>query len=114
MSTCKLVARVNTINESLAQFPSRDDMTFQVKLAGEKIMDILENAMPKTWQKEMRTYIFDCMAKGQANFIQFLQNIESLDPPKDRKAQKDSTETSSMANSNSQIPKKKQDRKIYL
>eukprot|EP00957_Ditylum_brightwellii_P206400 15348253-Ditylum_brightwellii.AAC.2 len=49
MSMCKFVARVNKINKRLAQFLPRDDGTPQEKLADDKIMDILENAMPKSW-----------------------------------------------------------------
>eukprot|EP00957_Ditylum_brightwellii_P148638 11316490-Ditylum_brightwellii.AAC.1 len=49
MSTQKFTAQVNKINDRLAQFPPRDDRNPQEKLANDKIMDILENVMPKLW-----------------------------------------------------------------
>eukprot|EP00957_Ditylum_brightwellii_P125461 9562817-Ditylum_brightwellii.AAC.1 len=56
---------------------------------------------------------FDCMVKGQTKFIRFCENLELLDPPKD-KAQKGGPDTmSSMAN-NEQVPKKKRGRMILL
>eukprot|EP00957_Ditylum_brightwellii_P061731 4684326-Ditylum_brightwellii.AAC.1 len=82
MSLHNFVAHVNTINKRLAQFPPRDDRTPQEKLVNNKIMDILENAIPKSWQEEMWRQCFDCVAKGQAKFISFCEILGSLDPPK--------------------------------
>eukprot|EP00957_Ditylum_brightwellii_P178896 13626919-Ditylum_brightwellii.AAC.1 len=45
-------------------------------------MDILENAVPKSWQREMHRQRFDCAAEGQATFIGVYECLESLDPPK--------------------------------
>eukprot|EP00957_Ditylum_brightwellii_P009938 749475-Ditylum_brightwellii.AAC.1 len=71
MSLCTFVTCVNKITERLTQFPPRDDGTSQEKLADNKLMDILESAMPKSWQEEMWRQYFDCTAKGQAKFISF-------------------------------------------
>eukprot|EP00957_Ditylum_brightwellii_P062705 4758900-Ditylum_brightwellii.AAC.1 len=54
MSLQIFVARVNKSNDQLEQFPPRDDRTPQVKLAGKKLMDILENAMPKSQSQKGR------------------------------------------------------------
>eukprot|EP00957_Ditylum_brightwellii_P126296 9629090-Ditylum_brightwellii.AAC.1 len=70
------------MNDWLEQFPPRDDGTPQVKLTEDKLMDILENAVLKSWQGEMRRQHFDCAAKGQAKFIRFCENLELLDPSK--------------------------------
>eukprot|EP00957_Ditylum_brightwellii_P035643 2702360-Ditylum_brightwellii.AAC.1 len=43
------IPKVNKINNQLEQFPPRDDGNPQVKLADNKLMDILESAMPKLW-----------------------------------------------------------------
>eukprot|EP00957_Ditylum_brightwellii_P196212 14950505-Ditylum_brightwellii.AAC.1 len=69
-------------------------------------MDILENAMPNFCQEEMCHQRFDCAAKGQAEFISFCQNLEFLDPLKDKKVQNNSTKTSSTVISNNWIPKR--------
>eukprot|EP00957_Ditylum_brightwellii_P062090 4712335-Ditylum_brightwellii.AAC.1 len=50
MSIQTFIAKVNKINDQLEQFPPRDDGTPQVKLADDKLMEILENAMLKLWQ----------------------------------------------------------------
>eukprot|EP00957_Ditylum_brightwellii_P028354 2141269-Ditylum_brightwellii.AAC.1 len=47
MSLQTFIARINKINDWLEQFLPRDDRTPQVKLADNKLMDILKNAMPK-------------------------------------------------------------------
>eukprot|EP00957_Ditylum_brightwellii_P097341 7413846-Ditylum_brightwellii.AAC.1 len=62
-------ARINKMNNHLEQFPPRDNGTSQVKLTEDKLMDIVENAVPKSWQGGMRRQRFDCTAKGQAKFI---------------------------------------------
>eukprot|EP00957_Ditylum_brightwellii_P066748 5065551-Ditylum_brightwellii.AAC.1 len=54
------------MNDRLEQFLPRDDGTPQVKLTEDKLMDILENAVPKSWQGEMHRQRFDCVAKRQA------------------------------------------------
>eukprot|EP00957_Ditylum_brightwellii_P023501 1773311-Ditylum_brightwellii.AAC.1 len=97
------VAGVNKMNDHQEQFPPRDDRTPQVKLAEDKLMDILENTVPKSWQGEMCRQRFDCVAKGQAKFIRFCECLESLDPPK----QKNGQDFTSVTGSNQQIPKKK-------
>eukprot|EP00957_Ditylum_brightwellii_P078075 5935338-Ditylum_brightwellii.AAC.1 len=38
------------MNDHLDQFLPRDDETPQVKLVENELMDILENAVPKSWQ----------------------------------------------------------------
>eukprot|EP00957_Ditylum_brightwellii_P187905 14307278-Ditylum_brightwellii.AAC.1 len=53
MSLRIFVARVNKMNDRLEQFLPRDNGTPQVKRAEDKLMDILENAVPKSWQGEM-------------------------------------------------------------
>eukprot|EP00957_Ditylum_brightwellii_P022626 1706627-Ditylum_brightwellii.AAC.2 len=73
-----------SINKRLAQFPPRDNRTFQEKLADNKLMDILENAMPKSWQEEMQRQCFDCVADRQSKSISFCKNPELLDPPKNQ------------------------------
>eukprot|EP00957_Ditylum_brightwellii_P147864 11259782-Ditylum_brightwellii.AAC.2 len=47
------VAHINEMNGQLEQFLPRDNRTPQVKLAEDKLMDILENTVPKSWQGEM-------------------------------------------------------------
>eukprot|EP00957_Ditylum_brightwellii_P027894 2107564-Ditylum_brightwellii.AAC.1 len=101
LTLCTFVACFNKMNDHLEQFPPRDDQTPQVKLAKDKLMDILENAVPKAWQGEMRRQRFDCAAKGQAKFICFCKYLESLDPPK----QKNGQDIMSATSSNQQIPK---------
>eukprot|EP00957_Ditylum_brightwellii_P133862 10207315-Ditylum_brightwellii.AAC.1 len=91
------------MNDCLEQFPFRDNRTSQVKLAEDKLMDILENKVPKSWQGQMHRQRFNCAAKGQAKFICFSECLESLDPPK----QKNGQDATSAAGSNQQIPKKK-------
>eukprot|EP00957_Ditylum_brightwellii_P199598 15215821-Ditylum_brightwellii.AAC.1 len=70
------------MNCCLEQLPPRDDGTPQVKLADNKLMDVLKNAVPKSWQGEVRRQHFYCMAKGQTKFIRFCENLEMLDPMK--------------------------------
>eukprot|EP00957_Ditylum_brightwellii_P187408 14272779-Ditylum_brightwellii.AAC.1 len=91
------------MNDCLEQFPPRDDGTPQVKLTEDKLMDILKNAAPKSWQGEMHRQRFDCATKGQAKFIIFCKCLESLDPLK----QKNRQDVTSVTGSNQQIPKKK-------
>eukprot|EP00957_Ditylum_brightwellii_P102413 7806321-Ditylum_brightwellii.AAC.1 len=93
------------MNDRLEQFPPRDNVTPQVKLAEDKLMDIIENAVPKSWQGEMRRQRFDCTAKGQAEIIRFCKCLEPLDSPK----QKNRQDATSATGSNQQIPKKKRD-----
>eukprot|EP00957_Ditylum_brightwellii_P155543 11840492-Ditylum_brightwellii.AAC.1 len=81
MSLHAFVARVNEMNNCLKQLPSRHSGTPKVKLVEGKLMDILENAVPKSWQGEMCRQRFDCAAEGQAEFIQFCKCLELLDPP---------------------------------
>eukprot|EP00957_Ditylum_brightwellii_P189950 14461027-Ditylum_brightwellii.AAC.1 len=58
-------ACVNKMNDQLEQFLPRNDRTHQVKLAEDKLIDILENVVPKSWQREMHRQRFDCVVKGQ-------------------------------------------------
>eukprot|EP00957_Ditylum_brightwellii_P150646 11470011-Ditylum_brightwellii.AAC.1 len=69
MSLCAFVASVNEMNNYLEQFPPRDNVTPQAKLAEDKLMDILEKVVPKSWQGERLRQRFDCTAKVQAKFI---------------------------------------------
>eukprot|EP00957_Ditylum_brightwellii_P046877 3557794-Ditylum_brightwellii.AAC.1 len=101
-NTHTFVARVNKINEWLALFLPRDDTTPQVKLDDDKIMDILEITLPKDWHDKMRHQMFDCAAKGQATFINFCNNIKSLDPTKAKKE-----EEKAKTKANGKIPKRK-------
>eukprot|EP00957_Ditylum_brightwellii_P145759 11099339-Ditylum_brightwellii.AAC.1 len=103
MSLHTFVAHVNKMNDYLEQFSPRDNGTPQVKLAEDKLMYIPNNAVPKSWQGEMRRQRFDCAAKGQAKFICFCKCLESLDPLK----QKNGQDATSATGSNQQIPKKK-------
>eukprot|EP00957_Ditylum_brightwellii_P154874 11787438-Ditylum_brightwellii.AAC.1 len=80
MSLCAFVAHVNKMNDCLEQFLCRDDGTPQVKLVEDNLMDTLENVVPESWQGEMRRQKFDCVAKGQAKFIQFCKCLELLKP----------------------------------
>eukprot|EP00957_Ditylum_brightwellii_P136024 10372856-Ditylum_brightwellii.AAC.1 len=48
MSLHTFVAHVNKMNDRLEQFPLRDNGTPQVKLVKDKLMDILENTVPKS------------------------------------------------------------------
>eukprot|EP00957_Ditylum_brightwellii_P176689 13457438-Ditylum_brightwellii.AAC.1 len=75
------------MNDHLEQFPPRDNRTPQVKLAEDKLMDINENAVPRSWQEEMRRQRFNCASKGQAKFIYFCECLESLDPLKQKNQQ---------------------------
>eukprot|EP00957_Ditylum_brightwellii_P024251 1829329-Ditylum_brightwellii.AAC.1 len=70
------------MNGQLEQFPPRDDGTPQVKLVEDKLIDILENSVPKSWQGGMHRQMFDCIATREAKFIQFCKYLELLDPPK--------------------------------
>eukprot|EP00957_Ditylum_brightwellii_P022129 1669621-Ditylum_brightwellii.AAC.2 len=55
-------------------------------------MDILENAIPKSWQGEMHRQRFDFVAKGHAKFIRFCKYLELLDPLKQgQKGRQDAT-----------------------
>eukprot|EP00957_Ditylum_brightwellii_P021850 1648251-Ditylum_brightwellii.AAC.1 len=84
MLICTSVACVDEINKRLPQFPPRDDRTPQKKLANNKPMDILESAMPKSWQEEIYRQHFDCLTKRHAKFINFCKNLELLDPQRPR------------------------------
>eukprot|EP00957_Ditylum_brightwellii_P070962 5392479-Ditylum_brightwellii.AAC.1 len=53
MSLHAFVAHVNKMNSCLEQFPPRNDRTPQATLAEDKLMDILENTVPKSWQGEI-------------------------------------------------------------
>eukprot|EP00957_Ditylum_brightwellii_P193198 14710726-Ditylum_brightwellii.AAC.1 len=97
------------MNDRLEQFPPRDNGTPQVNLAEDKLMDILENAVPKSWQGEMSRQRFDCTAKGQVKFIQFCKCLESLDPLK--QGQKGGHDATSATGNRHQIPRKKRGRK---
>eukprot|EP00957_Ditylum_brightwellii_P115759 8830553-Ditylum_brightwellii.AAC.1 len=58
----------------------------------DKLMDILENTVPKSCQGEMCRQRFNCTAKGQAKFIWFCECLELMDPPKrGRKVRHDAT-----------------------
>eukprot|EP00957_Ditylum_brightwellii_P013282 1002146-Ditylum_brightwellii.AAC.1 len=59
MSLHSFVAHANKMNNHLEQFLPRDNGTPQVKLAEDKLMDILENAVPKSWQGEICRQRFD-------------------------------------------------------
>eukprot|EP00957_Ditylum_brightwellii_P211490 15366226-Ditylum_brightwellii.AAC.1 len=72
---------VNKMNNHLEQFLPRDNRSPQVKLVEDELMDILENAVPKSWQGEMHRQRFDCASKGQTKFIQLCKCLELLDPP---------------------------------
>eukprot|EP00957_Ditylum_brightwellii_P086918 6615759-Ditylum_brightwellii.AAC.1 len=94
MSLHTFVACVNKMNNWLEQFPPREDGTPQVKLVEDKLMDILENAVPKSWQEEMHRQKFDCVAKGQTEFIRFCKCLDLLDTPKQgQKGRHDATST---------------------
>eukprot|EP00957_Ditylum_brightwellii_P198464 15125485-Ditylum_brightwellii.AAC.1 len=99
------VAHVNKMNNCLEQFLPRDNGTPQVKLVEDKLMNILENAVPKSWQGGIHRQRFDCMAKGQAKFIQFCKCLELLDPQK--QGQKGEQDATSATGNRQQIPKKK-------
>eukprot|EP00957_Ditylum_brightwellii_P048763 3699789-Ditylum_brightwellii.AAC.1 len=71
-------------------------------------MDILENAMPKSWQEEMWRQHFDFVAKGQAKFISFCKNLKSHSSR--NQAQKEGATTTSSSTSNNRIPKKRRGR----
>eukprot|EP00957_Ditylum_brightwellii_P163919 12479376-Ditylum_brightwellii.AAC.2 len=105
MSLHAFVARVNKMNDRLEQFPPRDNGTPQVKLAEDKLMDILENAVPKSWKGEMHIQRFDCAAEGQVKFIWFCKCLELLDPPK--QYQKGGHDAMSATGTWKQIPIKK-------
>eukprot|EP00957_Ditylum_brightwellii_P079332 6031459-Ditylum_brightwellii.AAC.1 len=93
------------MNDRLEQFLPRDNGTPQVKLAEDKLMDILENAVPKSWQSEIRRQRFDCAAEGQATFIWFCKCLELLDPPK--QSQKGTHDAISATGTLKQILRKK-------
>eukprot|EP00957_Ditylum_brightwellii_P090677 6905797-Ditylum_brightwellii.AAC.1 len=76
-NTSKFVAQVNEINKWLVLF-----WTPQEKLDDVTIMGILESISPKDWCDKMRHQRFDCVAKGQTKFINFCNNLETLDPTK--------------------------------
>eukprot|EP00957_Ditylum_brightwellii_P062205 4720726-Ditylum_brightwellii.AAC.1 len=48
----KVLGWVNKINDWLEQFLPTNNGTPQVRLADEKLMDIVKNTMPKAWQAE--------------------------------------------------------------
>eukprot|EP00957_Ditylum_brightwellii_P192898 14687466-Ditylum_brightwellii.AAC.1 len=96
------------MNDQLAQFLSRDDRNPKEKIANDKIMDIFDDAMPKSWQEEIRHQRFNCMAEVQAEFICFCKNLKSLNTPRKTKGKSNTVDVSSMAKSaNSCIPKRK-------
>eukprot|EP00957_Ditylum_brightwellii_P072232 5490945-Ditylum_brightwellii.AAC.1 len=108
MSLHTFVDRVNKINDQLEQFSPRDGGNLQVKLLDNTLMDILETAVPKSWQGEMCRQHFVCTAKGYTNIFRFCKNLELLDPPK--QAQRNRTAATSFTGSNQQNHKKKRDR----
>eukprot|EP00957_Ditylum_brightwellii_P091821 6991236-Ditylum_brightwellii.AAC.1 len=57
------VASVNKMNDQMEQSSLRDDGTPQVQLTEDKLIDILENAVPKYWQGEIHGQRFDCAAE---------------------------------------------------
>eukprot|EP00957_Ditylum_brightwellii_P090321 6878682-Ditylum_brightwellii.AAC.1 len=73
MSLCTFVVCVNKMNDCLEEFPSRDNRTPQVTLMDDKLMDILENAVPKSWQEE-------CIDRDLTAWPKDFP--KSLDPPK--------------------------------
>eukprot|EP00957_Ditylum_brightwellii_P194773 14835882-Ditylum_brightwellii.AAC.1 len=53
MSLHTFVVSINKMNGRLEQFPPRDNRTPQVKLIENKLIVILKNAVPKSWQREI-------------------------------------------------------------
>eukprot|EP00957_Ditylum_brightwellii_P098651 7515017-Ditylum_brightwellii.AAC.1 len=112
MSLCAFVACVNEMNGCLEQFLPRDNRTPQVKLVEDKLMDIFENAVPKSWQGGMHRQRFDCTTKGQAKLICFCKCLESLDPSK--QGPKGRQDTMSTTGNWQQILRKKRDQEANV
>eukprot|EP00957_Ditylum_brightwellii_P162878 12403303-Ditylum_brightwellii.AAC.1 len=69
--------------------------------------------MSKLWQAEIHMQCFDYTAKGQAKFIRFYKNLESLDPSK-QQDQKGRATTMPVTSSNSWILRKKKGQEADL
>eukprot|EP00957_Ditylum_brightwellii_P122894 9370037-Ditylum_brightwellii.AAC.1 len=93
------------MNDCLKQFLPRDNGAPQVKLVEDKLMDILENTVLKSWQGKMHRQRFNCATKWQAKFIQFFKCLELLGPP--MQGQKGRQDATSVTGNWQQIPRKK-------
>jgi hypothetical protein len=70
------VTRVQEINGLLDQFPP---FAPNQALADDELIEILEFAIPKTWQKQMIKQNFDPQANTIAAFVQFCERMESTE-----------------------------------
>jgi hypothetical protein len=99
MTTREFAARVNELNEYLKQFPPYDD---DQELAEEEILDILEFAVPNTWQKNMVLQGFDPLMHTSSDFVAFCERHEftegNLDNSNDKKEAKPKTSLKSSYN----------------
>ena len=73
MTTREYIARVNEINGYLNYFPPYNE---DQGLATDELLDLLEFAVPNTWQKQFWLQGFDPIEHSVTEFTQFCERLE--------------------------------------
>jgi hypothetical protein len=81
----ELAARVAEMNEYLSQFPPFD---IDQRLTNEEIVDILEFAVPNSWQKRMVLQGFDPLIHTVSEFVSFCERHEFTEGALDNSKEK--------------------------
>ena len=76
MNIRQFTARINEINEYLAFFPPFEADS---KMPEDEILDILETAIPSSWQTQMMLQGFDFMEHDLNEFIEFCERLETAE-----------------------------------
>jgi hypothetical protein len=81
----EFAARVSELNEYLAYFPPFDN---NQSLTNEEVLDILEFAIPNTWQKSMVLQGFDPLIHTVSEFVSFCERHEFTEGTLDNSKEK--------------------------
>ena len=86
MKVKDFVEQVVTMNELLTCFPDASPTVPTAKIPDDKILDLLESAMPITWQRHMVLQGFDPMDRTIADLVDFCKRIKlTKDLPSSKK-----------------------------
>ena len=78
-SVREFFSRVQEINQYLPLFHSETEKPARC-LPGDKLKEVLFNAMPSIWRQEMTKQGFNYPNHTVIDLIQFVERLESLDP----------------------------------
>lgn len=86
MTTKQFAARLQELNSYLPKFPTivQDGEPVR-KLEEDELVDIMENGVPRAWQRKMIEHDFDVVNASIHDFVDFCDRMESVEKTDDRR-----------------------------